>query len=391
MSVQITAKVWADPYYSQSQKSELLIALALADFARKGDGKAWPSIETLAHKARTSVRGAQDAISALKKSGKLRVEEGGGMRGTNAYFLLFTPATVAPPQPSHPRNEAAAEAADELPAPAAEEAADAAAAPPADGCTQIVRNRQDPEGTEKNRHSLPTPNHQPESERESGFEEFWEAYPKKKNRAEAEKAWRELQCSTLAPRVLAAVEAARRTDEWKRDGEWRWVPNPAKWLRAKGWEDALGVMKLTPAEREMKWRGWWTEQGSQAPDYRSREPRLDNEFQAWLEAQAREQGFEGVSCQKPASPQGRQPPQPPKPPRLPTSDELYGSLLAGSCQPALSAESHPGADTPPGATCPPAQLEEWQPPTRIRPPAMIERAPALVAAEDLQEDIDWDA
>jgi hypothetical protein len=361
MSVQIMAQVWADPYYSQSRKSELLIALALADFARKGDGKAWPSIETLAHKARTSVRGAQDAISALKKSGKLRVEEGGGMHGTNAYFLLFTPATIASAQRLDPRNEAAEEAPDELPAPAAEEAADEAPVPAADGCTQTVRNPQDPEGTEKNRHTLPSPNHQPE--RESGFEEFWEAYPKKKNKADAEKAWRELQCSTLATRILAAVEAARRSDEWKRDEGWRWVPNPARWLRAKGWEDGLGVMTLTPAERETKWRGWWTEKGSLAPDYRSREPRLDNEFQVWLEAQAREQGFEGVSCQKPAAPLGRQPFQPPKPPRLPTSDELYGRA-------------------------PSAPVEEWRPPTLIRRQAAIGGAHAPHAGERLEKTVD---
>jgi hypothetical protein len=143
LSVQLLAQVWADPYYSHSWKSELLIALALADFARKEDGKAWPGIEALARKARTSPRCAQIACKRLESAGKLRIIKGGGVHGTNAYFLLFSPATVAPLQPLHPRNEAADEAAvpapDEAPVPAADEAA----VPAADGCTQTVRNHQE--------------------------------------------------------------------------------------------------------------------------------------------------------------------------------------------------------------------------------------------------------
>lgn len=106
MSIRHMSAVLEDPYYGQGDKSKLLVALILADCARTEDGKSWPSIETIARKSRTSIRGAQESVRELEKDGKIRVELNSGRGGTNCYFLLLTPATVAPPQPLHPRNGA---------------------------------------------------------------------------------------------------------------------------------------------------------------------------------------------------------------------------------------------------------------------------------------------
>lgn len=70
-----------------------------------------------------------------------------------------------------------------------------------------------------------------------GFEQFWSSYPKKKNKGDAEKAWRVIKPdSALVPRLIEAVEAAKRCSDWLKDGG-KYIPYPASWLRAKGWED----------------------------------------------------------------------------------------------------------------------------------------------------------
>lgn len=113
MSIRHMTDVWEDAYYDQKDKTLLLVALALADSARSEDGKCWPSIEYIAKKARTSVRGVQTATRELEADGRVIVRTGAGPRGTNIY-IVCDPATAAPrnrctPQPSaerlHPNHQ----------------------------------------------------------------------------------------------------------------------------------------------------------------------------------------------------------------------------------------------------------------------------------------------
>lgn len=69
------------------------------------------------------------------------------------------------------------------------------------------------------------------------FGVFWKAYPKKKNKGQAEKVWVKLSPdSDLLQTILNAVEGAARSADWlKNDGQY--IPFPATWLNAKGWED----------------------------------------------------------------------------------------------------------------------------------------------------------
>ena len=69
------------------------------------------------------------------------------------------------------------------------------------------------------------------------FERFWSVYPKKRNKGDALKAWRALKPSEeLVTAILAAVERARESVQWRKD-EGQFIPYPASWLRARGWED----------------------------------------------------------------------------------------------------------------------------------------------------------
>lgn len=134
--------VWEDRYYHQGNKSVLLVALALADSARSEDGKAWPGVEYLSRKARTSTRGVQEACRQLETDGKIVVIIGAGPHGTNVYQFTTAQQLNLPVKEAHtPAMAAPAIIASSSPTPvkAPEE--------PAAGCIQSVINRQEPEET----------------------------------------------------------------------------------------------------------------------------------------------------------------------------------------------------------------------------------------------------
>ena len=82
---------------------------------------------------------------------------------------------------------------------------------------------------------LPQPS--PAKSQESGFEQFWSAYPRKRNKGAAWKAWKVLKpVDALVTEILQALEVARTSDDWRREGG-RFIPYPASWLNAHGWED----------------------------------------------------------------------------------------------------------------------------------------------------------
>jgi hypothetical protein len=98
MSVRTMARVWAD---SQHGGTALLMLLAIADFS-DDDGRAYPSIATLARKCRTKPRYALVLIDALRKSGELEVHKNKGVMGrggrTNLYRVVFEKLTQRMPE-----------------------------------------------------------------------------------------------------------------------------------------------------------------------------------------------------------------------------------------------------------------------------------------------------
>ena len=74
---------------------------------------------------------------------------------------------------------------------------------------------------------------------DAAFKTFWEAYPKKKSKGQAEKVWEKLQPDdVLVGLILRNIELASQTHDWKKDSG-KFIPHPATWLNAKGWEDEL--------------------------------------------------------------------------------------------------------------------------------------------------------
>lgn len=71
------------------------------------------------------------------------------------------------------------------------------------------------------------------------FQKFWNAYPKKKSKGNAERAWRALgPDEQLIAKILQGIERARKTADWCKE-EGQFIPYPASWLRARGWEDEV--------------------------------------------------------------------------------------------------------------------------------------------------------
>lgn len=71
------------------------------------------------------------------------------------------------------------------------------------------------------------------------FERFWAAYPKKTGKGAAEKSFAKFKPDdALTDRMIHAVEAAKNTPQWQRDGG-QYIPYPATWLNQRRWEDEL--------------------------------------------------------------------------------------------------------------------------------------------------------
>lgn len=74
------------------------------------------------------------------------------------------------------------------------------------------------------------------SEQMALFERFYASYPKKVDRATAEKAWAKIDPQpdeAMTEKIIQAVEAAKKYDS--RFRERQFTPNPASWLNAKAY------------------------------------------------------------------------------------------------------------------------------------------------------------
>jgi hypothetical protein len=78
-----------------------------------------------------------------------------------------------------------------------------------------------------------------------GFEDFWKAYPKKKAKAFAEKAYKKISKEDgILEKILSAIEKQKSSEQWRRDNG-QFIPYPASWLNARRWEDGGDNITLT--------------------------------------------------------------------------------------------------------------------------------------------------
>lgn len=78
----------------------------------------------------------------------------------------------------------------------------------------------------------------PASPRDDLFEEFWKAYPKKKAKDDAKRAFDKRKPDrALVDSMLAAIRLQSRSMDWVKDSG-QFIPYPASWLNSGSWQDS---------------------------------------------------------------------------------------------------------------------------------------------------------
>ena len=95
-----------------------------------------------------------------------------------------------------------------------------------------------------------TPTKKPSQNLPDDFVEFWSAYPKKKGKQNALKAWKKIKPDEeLFHRIITAVESQKHSRQWTADGG-QYIPEPASWLNGGRWDDECDLAISASEERD---------------------------------------------------------------------------------------------------------------------------------------------
>lgn len=73
---------------------------------------------------------------------------------------------------------------------------------------------------------------------DADFDRFWEAYPNKKGRKAAQRAWKKADDKPPIDELVRIVQSHALSDDWTKDGG-KFIPHPATWLDAGRWDDEI--------------------------------------------------------------------------------------------------------------------------------------------------------
>lgn len=80
------------------------------------------------------------------------------------------------------------------------------------------------------------------------FLAFWEMYPNRKNKGQAFKAFKKINPAEY-PLVKDGLTAKKQSADWLKDNG-QFIPHPASWLNARGWEDESGLPTTKTYDQE---------------------------------------------------------------------------------------------------------------------------------------------
>lgn len=87
------------------------------------------------------------------------------------------------------------------------------------------------------------------SVQEARFNAFWDAYPNKKAKQNALKAWKKIKPNAeLFEKIMKAVELQKRSEDWQREGG-RFIPHPATWINGGRWDDVTKEVSNNEPDR----------------------------------------------------------------------------------------------------------------------------------------------
>lgn len=198
MSVRVMTWIFDN---SPTQYGSRCVLLALADNAQDDGTRAFPSQETLAQKARLSIRQVRRCLSELMSTGAIEYV-GLSPYGTDEYRVLMRDGQNVP------RTYA----------------------------TESVTY-----ATESVSHMSAKPSSKPSVKPSIEFETFWKAYPNKHGKALARKKW-----ATLSPeeqkKAYETLDAACRSELWLKENG-AYIPHGSTYVNQRRWED-----EFTPTE-----------------------------------------------------------------------------------------------------------------------------------------------
>jgi len=218
-------------------RAALPVLLVLADHA-SAQGVAWPCVRTIADRCQISERQVRSHLSKLAAGGWLRpINSRKGGRAMSTRWQI-----VANPEMDF-------RVSDEIPG---------SAVPPSRPETRKPASINPEVGRQKPGSQVPPKqlriNQEPLSEvppkrerrsaappqvTDPAFEDFWAAYPKKKAKSDASKAWQKLHPdAALAEHIVMQVKRASKTHDWLKDGG-QFIPYPATYLNGRRFEDEL--------------------------------------------------------------------------------------------------------------------------------------------------------
>ena len=206
-------------------------------------GQRLASFSKIAGELRLSVQNIRTSIDHLKSTGEVTCRsQGGHSIFTVVNYNLFQQLTSQPTNSQQSPNKA---------------------------LTNDQQQRKNDKNIEKEKNILPPKSPQGEGQAEDltvetaggaaeaairpktpvqGFEEFWKAFPKKASKGAALKAWNKLRPGKeLREKIMAAIERAKKSEQWNRENG-RFIPYPATWLHAQGWEDELEPQNKAKAQ-----------------------------------------------------------------------------------------------------------------------------------------------
>lgn len=82
------------------------------------------------------------------------------------------------------------------------------------------------------------------------FDKFWNEYPRKVSKGNAEKWFvKNKPSEELVNEMITKINLLKETKQWKSDNG-QYIPYPATWLNARGWEDEVSNDEETETEEE---------------------------------------------------------------------------------------------------------------------------------------------
>lgn len=115
------------------------------------------------------------------------------------------------------------------------------------------------------------------------FEAFWKAYPNKKAKGDAKRAWLTMKCEPVADKIMEGLARAVVSLDWTKEAG-KYIPHPATWLRREGWEDDYGgpVTQVRKSDDPPKWREFLSTHDRPYEPFRFALEHTKTDYRSWM-------------------------------------------------------------------------------------------------------------